>query len=587
MRVRWRSKMMSQPQWRLRVDRRPSPTLAFAVSLVVHVLLVLMLCRAYTEFTCPPMATLEIVAREPLDPVPAGTFASDTPESATASDDVIQPVARVSSLPRPSTSLADAAFAPRGKSLQSARRATAAASLPSAQIEVPDVTTTPVMETSTLRAVAAAIMPLERADTLDLSSSATIADASPRLSPRPIYGPTERREVGLAILPANDVGTQRRERRPTAAFSGRGRVSNLPTENAAAIDRGLEYLARVQLDDGSWQFGNLRSTVDSRTESVMVRDDATATGLALLTYLGAGHDHLDDRYCFVIQDGLHFLARIQRQHGEFIRGGELPTEQITRFYSHGIATLALCEAYGMTGDEQLRAPAQRALDYLAGAQNPGIDGWRYLPGMNCDASVIGWQLAALRCGQLAGLSVRPETMTRIGECLAMSRDKATRPGQQILHSQTLPSTVTTAVGLAVELHLGGSPGDERLRPAAKELLANPPEVGDTPIAGQSGADDNPQRDTYYWYYGSQAMHYLGGEDWQAWSQQLYPKLMQSQFRDGQLAGSWEASRGGTETSPAYGGRLYVTAMNLLSLEIYNRNMPVEAAATPGISRKLQ
>ena len=99
--------------------------------------------------------------------------------------------------------------------------------------------------------------------------------------------------------------------------------------------------------------------------------------------------------------------------------------------------------------------------------------------------------------------------------------------------------MTTAVGLAVELHLGGSPGDKRLRPAADQLLAHPPEVGDSPDDVAAGTPDSPQRDTYYWYYGSEAMYQFGGDDWQAWSQKLYPRLIQSQVRGGPLAGSWD------------------------------------------------
>ena len=41
-------------------------------------------------------------------------------------------------------------------------------------------------------------------------------------------------------------------------------------------------------------------------------------------------------------------------------------------YSHGLATIALCEAYGMTKDEALRGPAQAAVNFIEMAQNPNI-----------------------------------------------------------------------------------------------------------------------------------------------------------------------------------------------------------------------
>ena len=80
------------------------------------------------------------------------------------------------------------------------------------------------------------------------------------------------------------------------------------------------------------------------------------------------------------------------------------------------------------------------------------------------------------------------------------------------------------------------------------------------------------------------MFYLGGNDWQAWSQQLYPRLIQSQTQDGPLAGSWDPSRSAAQSASAPGGRLYVTAMNLLSLEIQQRQTVGITAAAPEIAK---
>ena len=33
-------------------------------------------------------------------------------------------------------------------------------------------------------------------------------------------------------------------------------------------------------------------------------------------------------------------------------------------YAHGQATIVLCEAFAMTGDEELRVPAQKAIDFI-------------------------------------------------------------------------------------------------------------------------------------------------------------------------------------------------------------------------------
>ncbi|MEX2093445.1 MAG: prenyltransferase/squalene oxidase repeat-containing protein [Pirellulales bacterium] len=560
MSARRKNEQPAQPERLARRDYRPSPRVALQISLGVHSLFVIMLLRMYSEYAGQPEPTLEIVARASA-PRTAATpsFVAAPLSDVEVPEQTIRPVARVDSLPQQATSFAERTIAPTRHAMPGSRRATAPAALPSTNVIVP---AEEITQPQTGAGSIAAIQPnasLERADTLP--------DMPLRIASRPIYGPRPQRPLGLALLPA--ARGELKQLQPADAFAQRRFSARTPPENQTAIDRGLEFLARMQLDDGRWQFRNLRGNIDPNAEPPSARADAAATGLALLAFFGAGHDHFESRYRLVIRDGLHFLVRSQQERGEFFPDDGLATGQLTRFYSHGIATLSLCEAFGMTGDAELRAPAQRAIDYLAGTQHPERGGWRYLPGLDADSSATGWQLATLRSGQLAGLSVRPETITQIRESLAKGRDKQSRQ----------PSTVTTAVGLAVELHLGGSPGDQRLRPAADQLLAHPPEVGESTDAALAGTPENPQRDTYYWYYGSEAMYQFGGDDWQAWSRKLYPQLIQSQVRGGPLEGSWDPRNELPGKSPTSGGRIYLTAMNLLSLEIQNRHLPPPNSAT--------
>ena len=46
---------------------------------------------------------------------------------------------------------------------------------------------------------------------------------------------------------------------------------------------------------------------------------------------------------------------------------------------HGMASIALCECYGMTGDKAVGKAAQAALDYIVASQDPEGGGWRYMP----------------------------------------------------------------------------------------------------------------------------------------------------------------------------------------------------------------
>ena len=104
-------------------------------------------------------------------------------------------------------------------------------------------------------------------------------------------------------------------------------------------------------------------------------------------------------------------------------------------YAHGQGAIVLCEAYAMTGDEMLREPAQRAIDFIVEAQHPA-GGWRYRPGEPGDTSVLGWQVMALRIFQslptnaLAGLakSSAVAVQTRANHFVAWGTEVKSRPG---------------------------------------------------------------------------------------------------------------------------------------------------------------
>ncbi|MCH2118593.1 MAG: hypothetical protein MK161_12930 [Pirellulales bacterium] len=382
---------------------------------------------------------------------------------------------------------------------------------------------------------------------------------------------------------------------PAAAFSQRGhRQEDQPgnyqggpsAKAEVAIELGLEFLAKLQLAGGQWQFDNLVADGDAATDNTpAVRAEGAATGLALLAFLGAGYDHYDEKYQQIVQNGLEFLIQIQNESGELFPQTGSSNSEVIRFYSHGIASLALCEVYGMTGDERIRQPAQRALDYLHKTQHPERGGWRYVPGVNADLSVTGWQLMALRSGQLSGLAVDNATYDRVRNLLEACREQdngqarfrynpwASTTNPRTRHGRK-PSTVMTAVGLLGQLYLGQNRNNARIQRGADHLLKNLPEVGSSETPAPTGTLGNPFRDTYYWYYATQVMFHMGGDYWKAWNEQLHPLLIESQTASGPLAGSWHPQQPVPDKWAQYGGRLYVTAMNLLSLEVYYRHLPL-------------
>jgi hypothetical protein len=187
-----------------------------------------------------------------------------------------------------------------------------------------------------------------------------------------------------------------------------------------AIERGLAYLASIQNEDGSW-------SLQGHGSKVLLRSDTAATGLCLLAYQGAGYTHRQHQYADTVSRALKFLLDNQRTNGDLYRKENTISDRNVALYSHGIAALALCEAYGMTQDAELKEPAQASLNYIANTQHRQRGGWRYTPGISADTSVTGWMMMALKSGQLSGLDVPEETYRGIGHWLGLAKSPH-RPG---------------------------------------------------------------------------------------------------------------------------------------------------------------
>jgi hypothetical protein len=78
---------------------------------------------------------------------------------------------------------------------------------------------------------------------------------------------------------------------------------------------------------------------------------------------------------------------------------------------------------------------------------------------------------------------------------------------------------------------------------------------------------------YYWYYATQVMHHLGGESWETWNFQMRDLLVDLQETKGHLAGSWTPKSGHDNS----GGRVYMTALAVCTLEVYYRHLPLYRA----------
>ncbi|MFC1757315.1 prenyltransferase/squalene oxidase repeat-containing protein [Planctomycetota bacterium] len=375
-----------------------------------------------------------------------------------------------------------------------------------------------------------------------------------------------------AAVPAKAF-QNRLNRKGEAPAGGDGQPS---PKTEQAIEWGLVFLAKQQLPDGSWSLkfqGNGQPYPEN--ELALISSDAAATGLCLLSYLGAGYHHVDDKYADVVDEALNFLIEHQNENGSLYVSQDDNSNLSARLYSHAIATIALCEAYGMTQDARLREPAQRALDFIANSQHKTRGGWRYTPGVSSDTSVTGWMMMALKSGELANLKTDEKTFDGIKNWLNRAQASETNPHLyrynpwapdtiQQRHGRNVTPTMTS-VGLLMRLYSGWRRDRAEMISGANYLKERLPEVG---------SRSDPKRDTYYWYYATQVMFHMGGEHWQAWNARLHPILTKSQIQSGPMLGSWHPALPVADRWAPHGGRLYVTTLNLLSLEVYYRHLPI-------------
>lgn len=388
---------------------------------------------------------------------------------------------------------------------------------------------------------------------------------------------------GDAILPETSLPYRQRMRK-----NHRQMIEDAGGNPASeqVVEQGLQFLERNQFEDGHWSLNFLPYDLpEGMTEEKLalgtIHADTAATGLSLLALLGAGYTHLntdsENDYAETVGKGLRWLLNNQQKDGSLF-SVSTDMDRYSRIYSQGIATIALCEAYGMTHDSRLREPAQRSIDFILKAQTPQ-GGWRYTPEKNdgvwrgeSDTSVTGWQAMALVSAKMAGLKVPDEAFKKLELWVKKaSIDGGKRfcylPVEKPLNDEMRewkkPSFAMTAEGLLMELYLNYDPQKPEFQDAVDYLMTNLPTV------------TTKRRDTYYWYYATQVLFHLNDARWKEWQTTLVQSLQNSQEKENELLrGSWDPAGPAPDNWGMTAGRHYVTAMHLLMLEVYYRHLPL-------------
>jgi hypothetical protein len=339
------------------------------------------------------------------------------------------------------------------------------------------------------------------------------------------------------------------------------------------VARGLEWLALHQSPDGSWSLDEyhrwsrrtLKDTdyfADPRLTGKGPKNDIAGTAFGVLPFLAAGITNKPvnkkgqdaeeaNKYVKTVDKALRYLMTKQGKDGKLGAG----------MYEHGLATIALCEAYGLTSDPVLKRHAQEALNFVVKAQDPAGGGWRYQPRERGDTSVVGWQVMALKSGQMSGLSVPSITLKAAEKFLDYVEFKeSSKPTGRYGYTDPEGNKETlTAVGLLCRQYLGTPRRNPALRAGVDWLVKS----------YKPGATNN----IYYEYYATQVMHHMGGDHWEAWNkgakggQGIRDHLIAKQEKDG----SWNPAG---DVWGSRGGRIMQTSLSLLTLEVYYRHLPL-------------
>lgn len=300
-----------------------------------------------------------------------------------------------------------------------------------------------------------------------------------------------------------------------------------------SVNRALEFLQSMQEKDGSWN------------------GKPAITALSVMAFLSAGHMPGEGPYGGNVEQGIRWVLKGQQPSGLFATG-----EFGLEMYHHGICTLMLAEAAGMTDEalaKELRPSLEKAVKVILQAQRPGPSihqgGWRYrVDSTDADVSVTGWQLLALRAAKNLGCDVPSERIDQAVDYLKRCRDPVTggycyMPGGR----QTLACTGTCI--LALELTNKEKERPREVLQAGSYLLKHPPRW-------------NEEHFFYGLYYSAQAMFQLGHNYWGFYRPQLHKVLFDHQ----QTNGAWIGYDGF--------GPNYATAMSVLALTVEYRYLPI-------------
>jgi hypothetical protein len=314
----------------------------------------------------------------------------------------------------------------------------------------------------------------------------------------------------------------------------------VPRDVRELYDRGLQYLASSQHEDGGWPNS--------------MQEGAGTVGMGLMVFLASGEDPNFGVYS----------VHVRRALRNIISGQDPETGYLGQsMYHHGFGMLALAEAYGTVDDRNLWPSGKNqrtigaALELAVRAaitsqKNNSLGGWRYSPdSTDADTSVSGAVLVGLLAARNAGIEVPDQV---IDKAVSFYRQMTSSSGQVAYAGLGGFDESLARVSIASLIYAVGRRKD---LPEYKATLNYLKDRIEGTAEGRSGYED------YTRYYEAQALFQGDVEAWEKWNKLLVRQLKQAQQKDGSIEGQF-----GTSTSTSFS--MLALAVNYRFLPIYER-----------------
>ena len=351
---------------------------------------------------------------------------------------------------------------------------------------------------------------------------------------------------------------------------------NKKKEIETAIEKGLEFLKKQQMQDGHW-------------EAQGGQYPTTMTAMAGMAFLMEGSTLKEGKYSDQITKAVGwFLAPARQQPNGMIGDVRNPTESSRYMYGQGFGTLFLASVYGEEEDKEQREKLEKLLkksvEFICKAQTTKkhkkpegkeveIGGWGYVSaqdGGNFDeGSVTITALQGLRAAKNAGIPVPKEAIDKAVNYL----EACTTPDGGVIYSYAGGGVAARGQGrppiTAAAVCCGFSAGQYK---------------GELPKKWIKYCKDNiplgkgrQSHDEYQTYYFGQAVYALGDdkygemypneakENWLTWT-----KFKEATFQS--ILDNQDKTTGGW--SQGYIGPVFTTSVNLTLLQLDKGLLPI-------------